>query len=54
MAAHPHDLLSAFDAATTCSLSVSAHAGEGAGPPTGYAGVAGRSPEQIRELATLV
>jgi PmbA protein len=39
--------LTAFDAATTCSVSVSALAGEGAGTQTGYAGDAARSPEQL-------
>jgi PmbA protein len=39
--------LSAFDAATSCSLSVSALAGEGAGTQTGYAAVAGRSPDEL-------
>ena len=39
--------LTAFDAATTCSLSVSALAGEGAGTQTGYAGEAQRSPDQL-------
>jgi PmbA protein len=39
--------LTAFDAATTCSLSVSALAGEGAGTQTGYAVEAGRSPDEL-------
>ncbi len=39
--------LAAFDAATTCSLSVSALAGEGAGTQTGYAVEAGRSPDEL-------
>jgi PmbA protein len=44
--------LTAFDAATTCSLSVSALAGEGAGTQTGYAVAAGRSPEELDVEAT--
>ena len=39
--------LAAFDAATTCSLSVSALAGEGAGTQTGYAADAQRSPDGL-------
>ena len=39
--------LTAFDAVTTCALSVSALAGEGAGTQTGYAGDARRSPDQL-------
>ena len=39
--------LTAFDAATTCSLSVSALAGEGAGTQTGYAVDAQRSPDRL-------
>ena len=44
--------LAAFDAATTCSLSVSALAGEGPGTQTGYAGEAGRSPDELDLEAT--
>jgi PmbA protein len=44
--------LTAFDAATTCSLSVSALAGEGAGTQTGYAAEAGRSPDELDVEAT--
>jgi len=39
--------LTAVDAATTCSLSVSALAGEGAGTQTGYAVDAARSPDDL-------
>ena len=44
--------LTAFDAATTCSLSVSALAGEGTGTQTGYAVEAGRSPDDLDVEAT--
>jgi PmbA protein len=44
--------LAAFDAATTCSLSVSALAGEGAGTQTGYATDACRTPDALDVEAT--